>query len=133
YFNLDGAATLEERHVAFRAFSVWMPALAVWSFLIFGSRRGLFATVGFVSVAATVTGLQLLGGTPLEASSQRLLAQLVVSGTVFLLMLFTLARVLERQNEARAIAEAEAEQAVFDPLTGLLNRRGMHARFERAR
>ena len=134
YFNLDGAATLDDRHVAFRAFSVWMPALAVWSFLIFGSRRGLFATLGFVGVAAaTVTVLQLLGGTPLEASSQRLLAQLVVSGTVFLLMLFTLARVLERQNEARAIAEAEAEQAVFDPLTGLLNRRGMHVRFERAR
>jgi len=131
--ELGRVETDAARQVAVLGFTVWTPALAVWSFMAFGSRKGLFATLGFLGAAGAIVSVHMLSGPPVEASRLPVLFQLIASGALFLLMLFTFARLLEGQNRARAAAEAEAAQAFVDPLTGLLNRRGLEERFEQAR
>ncbi len=133
YLDLGAVETDAARQVAVLGFVAWTPSLAVWSFMVMGSRRGLLATLGFVGAAGLIVLVHTLSGPPTDASRLRVLLQLIASGALFLLMLFTFSRLLEGQIRARAIAEVEAAQAFLDPLTGLLNRRGLEERFEQMR
>lgn len=133
YLNLRVVETDAARQIAIQGFTVWTPALAVWSFMTFGSRKGLLATLGYFGATCLIVFVHMLSGPPVEASRLPVLLQLMVSGALFLLMLFTFTRLLEGQNRARAVAEVGAAQAIMDPLTGLLNRRGLEEKFEQAR
>ena len=133
FLNLDAATTSAARQEALQSFSSWPKALAVWSFLAFGSKRGLLATLGFTVAVGAVIAVHLFGGARLESSGVLYLMQTLASGTVFLVMLFAFAHILELQILARSQAEAEAKFAMLDALTGLPNRRALEEHFERSR
>jgi diguanylate cyclase (GGDEF)-like protein len=130
YLNLEAAGTTAARFEALQSFNSWPKALAVWSFLAFGARRGLVAGLGFVGATVVVIAIQVAGGPPIALSGARYLVQSVASGTLFGVLLYASATIMERQSVARSRAEAEARFSMFDVLTGLPNRRMLEERFE---
>ncbi|HET8985992.1 MAG TPA: hypothetical protein VFN03_09555, partial [Trueperaceae bacterium] len=130
YLSLEAATTSSARLDALQSFTSWPKALAVWSFLAFGAKRGLVATLGFVAATAVVIAIQTIGGPTMISTGGRYLAQLLASGALFGVLLYALATILERQTAARSKAEAEAKFSMIDALTGLPNRRSLDERFE---
>ena len=111
-------------------FLVWSPVLLVWTFLTFGRRDGLKVALLFV---AGVVGLglpYLLGLVPARPDHDAIISLLFiyfpVVSSVLLATLYAFSHFLEVNVAARAKAEAVAESALRDTLTGLPNR----ARFE---
>ena len=121
------------QHSALHSFSLWLPIAVVWSFLAFGSTRGLVAAFGFLVTTAVV--LAAVHGVLLDIEPLALTfaAQLAATGTIYVVVLHAFSLLLERQTAARSSAEVIAAYASKDPLTGLSNRLAFGARFEQAR
>ena len=115
------------------SFSLWLPIAVVWSFLAFGSTRGLVAALGFLSTTAVVLTAVHGAGLGIEPLALTFAGQLAATGTIYVVVLYAFSLLLERQTAARSSAEVIAAFASKDPLTGLSNRLGFAARFDQAR
>ncbi|MBA2668384.1 MAG: GGDEF domain-containing protein [Trueperaceae bacterium] len=131
--GLQVAADAAEQERLLYSFTVRSPIVIVWSFLTFGARRGLAVASAFV--VATVAVFTTVTGTGATTTQEvRISFAIFVGSTiVFVGALYTFARLLERQITARASAEAAAEYALKDVLTGLPNRVALEARFDHSR
>jgi diguanylate cyclase (GGDEF)-like protein len=115
------------------SFSLWLPIAVVWSFLAFGSARGLVAALGFLSTTAVVLAAVHAAGLGMMPLALAFAGQLAATGTIYVVVLYAFSLLLERQTAARSSAEVIAAFASKDPLTGLSNRLAFSARFEQAR
>jgi diguanylate cyclase (GGDEF)-like protein len=122
-----------EQHAALHSFSLWLPIAVVWSFLAFGSARGLVAAFGFLATTAVVLTAVQGAGLGIEPMALAFAGQLAATGTIYVVVLYAFSLLLERQTAARSSAEVIAAFASKDPLTGLSNRLAFSARFEQAR
>ncbi len=107
------------------AFLMFSPPIYVWSFLAFKRRRGLQVSLLFIASTLALAAPYLLHLTPARAEHdvvQGFLLSVPTLGGVYIAMLYTLTHFLEVSNQVRARAEAVAELAYKDPLTGLPNR-----------
>jgi diguanylate cyclase (GGDEF)-like protein len=118
---------------ALHAFSLWLPLVVVWSFLAFGSVRGLVAALAFLVATGGMLVAFHLSGIVLDLTALAFGVHIAVAAAVFSFALFTFAYLLERQSAARAAAEALAEFAATDSVTGLPNRFAFEALFDQAR
>ena len=115
------------------AMAVWIPAIFLLAFLVFGTRRGLQVSVlvylGLVVVYGPAAVAVLLG----RASDPSSLVAFTrtVSYLVLVPLMWALASRLERLVAERARAELLAEQATTDSLTGIANRRLLDDELER--
>lgn len=115
------------------ALAVWIPAIFLLAFLVFGTRRGLQLSVlvylGLVVVYGPTAVAVLLG----RASDPAAIVAftMTVSYLVLLPLMWALASRLERLVAERARAEVLAELATTDPLTGIANRRLLDDELER--
>ena len=115
------------------AMAVWIPAIFLLAFLVFGTRRGLQVSVlvylGFVVVYGP-TAMDVLLGRASDTSALVAFA-MTVSYLVLVPLTWALASRLERLVTERARADMFAEQATTDPLTGIANRRLLEDELER--
>jgi diguanylate cyclase (GGDEF)-like protein len=129
---LSSATTEVGRHEAVAAFSVWLPMVVVWSFVVFGSKGGPYAAFGFLCAAGAVIASHLMGGASLGAAGVAFVVQSGVATAVSIVLLYALSYLLERQTANRLAAEVAAEYAVKDVLTGVFTRFALGVRFEQA-
>ncbi len=113
---------------AVRAFTVWMALLIVWSFLTFGSRMALGASALLLAAGALRVAFHMfMSPTPenvtLEYSA---LADLVLVGSSYLMLLFALTNSIEQRSAALASEETAARMLSLDSLTGVTNRAAFH-------
>ena len=115
------------------AMAVWIPAIFLLAFLVFGTRRGMQISVlvylGLVVIYwPTVVGV-LLG----RASDPSAIVAFTrtISYLVFVPLMWALASRLERLVAERARGDVLTQQATTDPLTGIANRRLLEDELER--
>lgn len=132
--NLAFATNMLEQQAALASFSNWMPLAFIWAYLVFGSRRGIYAAGAFLATGLAVLapfGLSTRLGYQ-ELVTLSLLGEITFSASLYIVALFGLAYLLERQTSARVSAETTAELAYVDTLTNLPNRLGLQTRLEQA-
>ena len=129
---LSGAAPDADRLLIISSFSVWVPVVSVWAFIVFGSRGGPHAALAFLATAAVVLAVHPGRTEALGEPSPVFLVQAAVAHVGFVVVLYGLARLLEAQTARRVAAEAAAEYAVKDALTGVFTRFALDLRFEQA-
>lgn len=103
-------------------------------FLILGTRRGLYASVGiYRAFVALVVPAAVAGDIPhgTAGSPGVVVMSLAVFFAVSIALLWVLASRLEALAAARVRADLLAAQATTDPLTGLPNRRHLDDELER--
>jgi|GEM_PF-3908889 len=115
-------------------FAVLAPAVHLLAFLMLGVRLGLRVSLGFLlCVAATIaTGFIPAAGVTLLPGATTILASFFVVSVVSVACLCAFAYYLERQSQARTQAEAVAQYAYVDTLTGLPNRLLFNDRLDHA-
>jgi diguanylate cyclase (GGDEF)-like protein len=101
----------------------WFGVVFALAFLVFGTRRG--AVVAFGSYVLLYLGatLSAVGGMLADSGSIGVVVFLAAGHSVLILVVWVLARNVERLAAARARAELLEQQATTDPLTGIANRR----------
>lgn len=123
---LDGSSMTST--AAVRVFTIWLAVLIVWAFLAF--RSGLALTVSALLLLFGVgqVGLHLLVANPLPLADRQIsaLADLLLVGLAYLLLLFGLTNSIERRTAALASEETAARILSLDPLTGITNRAAFH-------
>ena len=129
---LSNAAPEAGNLQAIASFSMWVPVVAVWAFIVFGSHGGPYAALTFVAAAGVVLAVHYRGAETLGPASTVYLVQAVVAHIGFVVILYALSRLLEAQTARRVATEAAAEYAVKDALTGLFTRYAFDVRFEQA-
>ena len=129
---LSQSTTEALRHESIASFAVWLPIVVVWSFIVFGSRRGPYAAFGFLGAAGAVIAVHLAGGETLGTAGAAFVLQSGVASAVFVVLLFALSHLLERQTASRIAAEVAAEYAIKDVLTGVFTRFALGVRFDQA-
>jgi len=129
---LTNATTEAGRLTAVSSFSVWIPMVAVWAFIVFGSRGGPFAAFGFLAATGLVIAGHPTSGQDLGAPAAAFVLQSAVANAIFVVLLFALSRLLERQTASRIAAEVAAEYAIKDVLTGVFTRYALGLRFDQA-
>lgn len=122
---LDG--TDFTRMSAVRSFTIWTALLVVWAFHAFRSRLALALSATLLGLGVLRVGAQVVG----EASAGgsfgfEPLANLILVGTSYLLLLFALTDSIERRAAALAAEETEARLLAVDTLTGVTNRAAFH-------
>lgn len=101
----------------------WFGVVFALAFLVFGTRRGAVVAFGsylFLYLGAT---LSALGGMLADSGSIGVVVFLAAGHLVLILVVWVLARNVERLATTRARAELLELQARTDPLTGIANRR----------
>jgi diguanylate cyclase (GGDEF)-like protein len=115
------------------AMAVWIPAIFLLAFLVFGTRRGLQVSVlvylGLVVVYGP-TAVAVLRGRASDPSAIVAFTR-TVSYLVLVPLMWALASRLEGLVAERARAELLAELATTDSLTGIANRRLLEDELER--
>ena len=129
---LSDATTEAGLLVAVASFAVWIPAVVVWSFIVFGSRGGPYAALAFLAAAGVVVSAHLAGGEVLGATGAMFVLQAIIASTTLVILVYALSHLLERQTASRITAEVAAEYAVKDVLTGLFTRFALGLRFDQA-
>ncbi len=113
---------------------LWTGLAFPLSFLLFGTRRGLQASLGIYGVFLLLVLPPALRGaipSPAAGSLSRSTISLAVFFAVLIALLWVLASRLEELASARAEARLFAAQAVTDTLTGLANRRQLDDELDR--
>jgi len=101
----------------------WFGVVFALAFLVFGTRRGAmvaFGTYVLLYLGATMSALR---GMLADSGSIGVVVFLAAGHLVLILVVWVLARNVERLAVARARAEILELQATTDPLTGIANRR----------
>ena len=127
---LSNTTTEAGRLTAVSSFAVWIPIVVVWAFIVFGSRGGPYAAFGFLAASGAVIAVHPSGGQDLGAPATAFVLQSAVANAIFVVLLFALSRLLERQTASRIAAEVAAEYAVKDVLTGVFTRYALGLRFD---
>lgn len=123
---LGGQATVHAEAV--RSFTVWLALLVVWAFLTFGSRAALGSSALLLGLGVAQV-LVHIGATPppddhgVEFGA---LADLLLVGSAYLMLLFALTNSIERRSAALASEETAARMLALDSLTGVTNRAAFH-------
>ena len=123
----------EDAHAeSMRSFAAWVPLFFVWSFLAFGSRRGLFSSTALLVAGIGVGVAHVLGAPPGDRLDPEYaaLADLAVVSSAYLMLLYALTFSIERRTAALAADEATARLLTTDPVTNLPNRGVLHERLE---
>jgi len=129
---LSAATTEAGIHTAVSLFAVWIPFVAVWAFIVFGSRGGPYGAFGFLAAAGVVIAAHPAGGRDLGAAAAAFVLQSAVANAMFVVLLYALSHLLERQTASRIAAEIAAEYAIKDVLTGAFTRYALGVRFDQA-
>lgn len=101
----------------------WYGVVFALAFLVFGTRRGAkvaFASYLLLYLGATVSAV---GGMLADSGSIGVVVFLAAGHFVLIVVVWVLARNVERLASARARADLLELQATTDPLTGIANRR----------
>jgi len=118
----------ESRAATVTAFAAWGALAYVFAYLIFGTRLGIRVSAAFLA-AGTALVVLVAAGTPSAVSAA---AQYVVASVFYIALLHMFALVLERTVRLRERAEATAQYAFRDILTGLGNRLLLDDRLQEA-
>jgi diguanylate cyclase (GGDEF)-like protein len=119
-------------HLALIITYLWMSVFYVLVFMMYESRSALlrsalfFVLVFFISLPYALSTLG--SDSPFEGFNS--LGQLYLSNAVLIVLLFFLSRLKDELRETWVLAEHMASLAHTDPLTGVLNRRGLEAVLE---
>lgn len=120
-------------HLALIITYLWMPVLYVLVFTMYERRDAFlrsalfFVLVFLISLPYALSTLS--SESPFEGFNS--LGQLYLSNAVLIVLLFFLSRLKGELRKTRALAEHMTSLAHTDPLTGVLNRRGLEAILER--
>lgn len=106
-------------------FLLWASFRFIWAFLVLGPKTGLKVSVGYL-VGMVLFSLPYLAGAVPPRADDTVTRLLVISfpavSSAYLTALYAFAAFLQESTRARTKAEAVAERAYTDPLTGLPNR-----------
>lgn len=101
----------------------WFGVVFALAFLVFGTRRGVIVAFGSYLLLYLGATLSAVGGMLADSGSIGVVVFLAAGHLVLILVVWVLARNVERLAVARARAELLEQQATTDPLTGIANRR----------
>ncbi len=113
---------------AVRVFTIWLALLIVWAFLAFRSGVALIVSALLLFVGVAMVALNLLMANPLPVADREIgaVADLLLVGVAYLLLLFGLTNSIERRTAALASEETATRMLSLDPLTGVTNRAAFH-------
>ncbi len=101
----------------------WYGVVFALAFLVFGTRRGVKVAIGSYLLLYLGATVSALSGMLADSGSIGVVVFLAAGHFVLILVVWVLARNVERLASARARAELMESQATTDPLTGIANRR----------
>lgn len=127
--KLFGSADPAVHDQGWRDFAAWAPAVYFWGTFALGRRVGLRASLAFFAVAVLVLVAHVSQG---DAVPWRAWSPFFVASLAYVPGIQAFAWFLERQARALAAAEAVADRAYVDLLTGLPNRWRFVDRLEHA-
>ena len=101
----------------------WYGVVFALAFLVFGTRRGAKVAFGSYLLLYLGAAVSAVGGMLADSGSIGVVVFLAAGHFVLILVVWVLARNVERLASARARAQLLELQATTDPLTGTANRR----------
>jgi diguanylate cyclase (GGDEF)-like protein len=111
--------------IEFGVYLLWIPLLYIVSFVIFRSRRALWASLAFfVCILLVGTAYFVLSrGRLVQWPDILLLTQVYSASLIYISLLFIIAMLKDQYGEAQIHSERMTTLAMMDDLTGVHNRR----------
>lgn len=118
------------------SFVLFSPAVYFYAFLMLGLRRGLGISLGFYLTACVIIlryfGFSPSGLSATGAASYEVYVRFYLSGVLYIALFYAIAYHLKSFTDAKNEAEAVAQYAYTDTLTGVPNRLFFHRRLNEA-